>query len=117
MDALMVRLRSPQVDKNKELHMRRSSVYMGVVLMMFMSMGAGCASTRQTTTTETTVKHTDSSHAVPASEPTAVVEKNTTTTTETEQGHTGLVGGIFHVIGSVIALPFILIGGLLRMIF
>ena len=95
----------------------QSSVYMGLVLLMFVCMGSGCASTHQSTTTKTTVQ--ESSASKPESVQSAVVEKSSTTTTSTEikEGHTGLIGGIFHVIGSIIALPFILIGGLLRMIF
>jgi hypothetical protein len=108
----------------------KSSVFIGLALLMVISMGAGCASTRKTTTTETTVQYANKENPLVEEKSTSTgvssdqagqttVEKSTTTTTtaETKPEQTGLIGGVFHVIGSVIALPFILIGGLLRMIF
>ncbi len=93
----------------------RSQEVVGFVLLAFIFMGAGCAATHKTTTTETTVQ-TQTASAQPPAE---VVEKSTTTitSTETKPQQTGIIGGLFQIIGSVIAFPFIVIGGLLRMIF
>ena len=92
----------------------RNSFCLSLILVFFISAGFGCASTRKTTTTSTTVQVTDDSH-----QPVKAVEQSTTTTTstETKPRPTGVVGGLFHIIGSVIAFPFIVIGGFFRMIF
>ncbi|HPD61259.1 MAG TPA: hypothetical protein PKV48_05810, partial [Thermodesulfobacteriota bacterium] len=46
-----------------------------------------------------------------------VVEKETTTTTETKDGHRGVLSTTFDVVGEIIALPFRIVGGLIRAIF
>jgi len=87
------------------------------VLLVFIAMAAGCAttSTHKTTTTETTVQ----APADTAAPRTTAVEHSTTTTTntETKPQHTGIIGGLFHIIGSIIAFPFLVVGNLLRAIF
>ncbi len=76
---------------------------------------SGCAHTQKTTTTETTVT-TD--------HPDTYSDQSTTTTTDTTQSNTevkdeprGVVGSLFHFIGSVIAFPFRVIGGALKGLF
>ncbi len=93
--------------------MRNYSVYLGLTII-FVSMGVGCASTHKTTTTQTTVQHTDVSSA-----PVKTVEKSTTTTSgaESKPTHTGILGGFFHILGSIIAFPFVVIGNVLQAIF
>ncbi len=110
--------------KGAQVNRFKHNIFTGVALLAFILI-SGCATTHKTTTTTETTERSDSSQAekksvsTDSNQPnTTVVEKNTTTTTsETKPEHTGLLGGIFHVIGSVIALPFIFIGGLFRMIF
>lgn len=111
----------------------KNGAYLSLAVL-FIFMGLGCASAYKTTKTETTVNHpnkgmiyqgerkstttvsTAGDHrnedAVEISETTT-----TTTTTETKAEHPGILSSTFHAIGYVIALPFIIIGGLFRMIF
>jgi hypothetical protein len=106
--------------KEPQMRIIQSSVYTGLVVLFLVSMGAGCASTHKTTTTTTqTTVQSPSKEVVSDNTDQTVVEKNktTTTSTETKPRETGIIGGLFHIIGSVIAFPFIVIGGLLRMIF
>ena len=96
-------------------HKLKSIFFFGCIAMILISVGAGCASTHKTTTTETVVQA-----PVNQIQPTPViVEKSTTTTTSkhNEPRQTGILGGLFHVIGSVIAFPFIVVGRLLQAIF
>ena len=74
---------------------------------------SGCATSKTTTTTETTV----SKDKLPATEQTT--ETTTTTQTETtkEEPHRSIVGGTLHVIGQIIAFPFRMIGKAFSLIF
>ena len=96
----------------------RSSVYLGLPIF-FIFMGAGCASTHKTTTTETTVAYPNNTAVEENQQNRGVVEKNETptTTTKTPEGHPGILSSAVHVIGWVIALPFRLVGGLIGWIF
>jgi len=90
--------------------------------------GAGCASTHKTTTTETTVstypaanqeQRIGNSGYIVRTQDNEVVERSetTATTTETKAERPGIISSTFHAIGYVIALPFIIIGGLFRILF
>jgi len=96
----------------------KNGAYLSVTIL-FISVGLGCAGTRKTTTTETTVTHSDGSVVYVEEQNKGAVgtSETTTTTTETEPKRPGVVSSTFHAIGYVIALPFIIIGGLFRMIF
>ena len=87
-----------------------SAVLLGLTLT-----GLSCSSTHKTTTTETTV--TSSAEEAAAVSTPVDQQTSTTTTTETKAEHPGVLSSTFHAIGDVIALPFIIIGGLFRIIF
>ncbi|MBI3306281.1 MAG: hypothetical protein HYZ84_00540 [Candidatus Omnitrophica bacterium] len=57
---------------------------------------------------------TKESTSTPSSSQTVVVEKETK---KVDEGDRGVIGGIFHVIGEIIALPFQLVADLFRAIF
>lgn len=94
--------------------MRRSARSLAVVLLIAV-LGAGCASRTKTVVSSRTV------HAAAAPQPQApsstVVERETATTTTTPAEPRGVLSTVVHVIGEIIALPFRLIGGVLRAIF
>ena len=97
----------------------KNGAYLGLAIL-FVSMGSGCASTRKTTTTETTVTYSDEAAAKEGEQNKGVVvetSETTTTTTGTKPERPGVISSTFHAIGYVIALPFIIIGGLFRIIF
>jgi hypothetical protein len=76
----------------------------------------GCASTHKTTRTDTAVTY---SSEAPVQDNAPVVEKSqtTTTTTDTKTEHPGVVGSTLHAVGYVLVLPFIIVGGLFRILF
>lgn len=103
-----------------------------IVFLLFASMGAGCTGAHKTTTTKTTVTYPNKGVVYQGGQQAApmatasgdqqnkeVVEKSetTTTTTETKAKNPGVLSSTFHAIGYVISLPFIIVGGLLRIIF
>lgn len=100
---------------------KESSHYAGIILFLFVSIlvGSGCASTHKTTKTETIVTYPNESAVGEGEQSGGVVERSetTTTTTPAKAEHPGIISSTFHAIGYVIALPFIIIGGLWRMIF
>ena len=79
-----------------------------IVCLLVANLFMGCASEthirKETVTTPTTPSSTTQ---------TVVVDKETTKVEE----HHGVIGGIFHVVGEVIALPFQLVADLFRAIF
>ena len=77
------------------------------VFLLIISLTAGCASSSSKTVKSETMTS-------PTSQ-TTVVERETTT--HTDSGHGGLLGGVFHVVGEVLAFPFEVIAGLFRFIF
>jgi len=82
-----------------------------LVLILALSLGVGCASNSKTVRTET-VEY-PAGQASPG-----VVERQTTTATETQNGSSGgILSGTVNVIGEILALPFRLVGGLFRIIF
>ncbi len=95
----------------------RNSAYLSLGLLFLITTAMGCASGRKTTTTETTTVH----NSVAVNPAPAKVEKTTTTTTTNTDTkppqHTGILGGFFQVVGSIIAFPFIVIGNVFRAIF
>lgn len=92
----------------------RKVINLLIVLLFALSVGGGCASHTKTVRTEAvqypaeTVQHPTE---------TAVVERQTTETTETRGESVGLLSGTVHVVGQVLALPFRLAGGLIGLIF
>ncbi len=102
-----------------------------LLLVVWIFMGLGCASTHKTTKTETvtTYPNEGSVNAGEQSTTTTVTTSGgqqnkgvvgtseTTTTTETKAEHPGIISSTFHAIGYVIVLPFIIIGGLFHIIF
>ena len=89
-------------------------VQVGIGCMLAMNLLVGCASHSRTTRTETVVESSTQPSEHPV-EKQVVVEKETKT--EVHQEPRGVLSTIVHVVGEIIALPFRLIGGLIRMIF
>ncbi len=104
----------------------KKSIYVGFVVV-FVSFGFGCASTQKTTKTETTTTYPDQvsgnkgylgNSSASSDDQKAVVEKTeTTTTTEAKPENPGILSSTIHAIGYVLELPFLLVGGLFRIIF
>ena len=87
---------------------KRGNVVVMVALFSLL-VAAGCATNRETVRTETT--------RYPAPEPAVVERETTVTTTESGDGSGGVLSTTVNVIGEVVALPFRVVGGLLRAIF
>ncbi len=86
------------------------------LIVVFILIGSGCSSTTQTTKTQTTATSPDSNSS--HGEDGAVLEsETTTTTTEATHDSPGILSSTLHAVGYVLALPFIIVGGLLKMIF
>lgn len=84
-----------------------------VGLFLIANLAAACA-THRTVTTDT-VQYTQEDRRT--GEPVAV-EKQTTTTKETSTSEdSGVISGTVNAVGEVIALPFRLVGGLIRALF
>jgi len=117
-----------QIHSKRFKHWFKNGAYLGFAVL-FISVGCGCASTHKTTTTETIVTTSpaaDQEQEVRSNrgyiighQGETVVEKSetTTSTTETNSGHPGILSSAVHAIGWVIALPFRLVGGLIEWIF
>ena len=97
-----------------------------VLTILFFSVGLGCASTQEIKKTETIVTYpneaavNDGEQRTTTTVSTSAVAKNKEVvekTSELKAEHPGIISSTFHAIGYVIALPFIIIGGVLRMIF
>jgi hypothetical protein len=104
--------------KIKECGMRKNGLL--VVAVLFCLLAPGCASTQKTVKTETTESYQKEMAPDEEVRNTGIVEKSETTSTTTEAkaaGHPGILSSTVHAIGWVIALPFRLVGGLLRIIF
>lgn len=107
----------------------------GIAVLSFVALGAvGCARTQKTTTTQTTVTYPNQNQGMiyqgtqstttrvkKSDDPqnAGVVEKSetATTTTQTKDKEPGILSSTLHAVGYVISLPFIIIGGLFRIIF
>ncbi len=94
----------------------KNAAYLGLVIV-FVSLGLGCATTRKTTTTETTVTSNEPAEVSSDQQSETTTTTTTETETETKAKRPGIISSTFHAIGYVIALPFIVIGGLFRIIF
>ena len=85
-----------------------------VLLAGLLAFGAGAATTgcssHTTTTTRTEQQQQGSDEA-------SVRTETTTTEKEHEGPHLGVISGTIHAIGWVLALPFRIVGGLIRVIF
>lgn len=79
-----------------------------------LGLAAGCANQTRTVKTERTVQ-SPAETAQRSPERLVVVEKSTTT--ETRHEPSGVLSTMIHVVGHILALPFHLIGGLLRLVF
>ena len=102
----------------------KKNVYVGFVVA-FVALGLGCASTQKTTKTETTTTYPSEASGnkgylktTAANSDDHVVEKTeTTTTTEAKAENPGVLSSTLHAIGYVLVLPFIVIGGIFKIIF
>jgi hypothetical protein len=115
--------------ESKKFRYQTSIKHIGILL--FVLMGMGCASTHKMTKTETTVTYPNDTVAQEREQKAAAtiltsgeeqnrgVEKTetTTTTTETKSEHPGIISSTLHAVGYVISLPFIVVGGLFRIMF
>ena len=85
-----------------------------ILLAGLLAFGASAATTgcsSHTTTTTRTVEQQQGSDE-------ASVQAETTTTEKEHEGpHFGIISGTVHAIGWVLALPFRIVGGLIRLIF
>ncbi len=86
------------------------------LIVIFILIGSGCSSTRQTTRTETTAT---SPGAQSSDREDGVVSKSETTTTTTQSApeSPGVLSSTLHAVGYVLALPFIIVGGIFKIIF
>ena len=75
-----------------------------IVLILAANFTMGCTSESRSIKKETLTNPTGQ---------TVVVEKATTT----HEGHAGLLGGVFHVVGEILAFPFQVVADLFRFIF
>ena len=85
-----------------------------ILLAGLLAFGTGAATTgcsSHTTTTTRTVQQQQ------AADDTTVQAETTTTEKEHEGPHLGIISGTIHAIGWVLALPFRIVGGLIRLIF
>ena len=81
-------------------------------------LAVGCASRTKTMRTEKQVQYP--AEATQRSSPTVVMERettNVTTTTTAPREAPGVFSTVVHLVGEVLALPFRLIGGLVRLLF
>ena len=88
--------------------------------VLMLTLTPGCASRTKTVTTETQVRYPAEGGVQDASKQPVMVEKTATTqrtTTATAHESRGVLSTAVHLVGEVLALPFRLIGGLLRLIF
>jgi hypothetical protein len=88
-------------------HVLKHFVMLSLSIVLLFS--TGCATHTKEIKTETT--------RYPATGQPTVVERETTVTTESEEGSGGVVSGTVNVVGEVLALPFRAVGGLIRVIF
>lgn len=96
-------------------------------IALLVPMVIGCASTHKTTTIEKTVTYPNKGVIYHGGQQTISDEQQNTearesddttiTTTETKTEQSGVLSSTLHAIGYVIALPFIIIGGVFRIIF
>ena len=88
---------------------------LAAICLMILGTTPGCATRTKTIKTEERAYHSDT---VPAT--TQVVSDRTTTTqttTASSEEPRGFLSSTVHVVGEILALPFRLVGGLLRIIF
>jgi hypothetical protein len=102
------------------------------LILIIVVMVSGCASHHQSIKTESTTLYPHGALAEEAEQNTKTsvhlsgndhnrkdgeVLQTTTVTTETQTEHPGVLGSMFHAIGYVISLPFVMVGGLIKIIF
>ena len=96
---------------------RHGSRPMALVAFAVLVIGTGCARRTTVVRTQTTAEYP----VVEAQTSAPVVKERTTTTTTQEVHHDeeprGVLSTAVHVVGEIIALPFRLVGALLRAIF
>jgi hypothetical protein len=90
-----------------------------IALISVVALGPGCATQSATTKSETIATYPESGAVEAEQSPgqSVVVEKETTTTTETKDEPQGVLSTTVNVVGEIIALPFRIVGGLIRAIF
>ena len=91
-----------------------------VVSIFVVPILSGCETQRSTTRTTTTTQPVeeedqDTAKAVEQQEKTTVTTEKTTTTQPKSDG--GILGGVFHLVGEVLAFPFRMIAGAFDAIF
>lgn len=97
--------------------MRRLAIVgtVGALLIGGMVGSHGCADRTRVRTTET-IRQRDTSYP-PATVATSEYTTTTTTRTTDEGEGRGVLSSLVHFVGEIIALPFRLVGGLIRAIF
>lgn len=96
----------------------RQTLRVMAACLLVLSLAPACASRSRTIQMEERVQYPVDEQTQQASKP-LVVEKETTTTTTTttDHGSRGILSTAVHIVGEILALPFRLIGGLLRLLF
>jgi len=86
-----------------------------IVCLLVLMLVPGCASRTRTVKPKKQVHYAAQEAQLPA-EP-VVAETQTTTTTTTRHQPVGLLSSAVHLVGEILALPFRLVGGLIRLVF
>ena len=89
--------------------LKKKSAFLMLVFVIAGSLVAGCSSHSHSYDKSTTTNA--------AGQQTVVVEKEQTSATAESHGHTGILGGTFHLVGEILAFPFEVIAGAFRFIF
>ena len=115
-DSLMIGALAMRVVKGSALRRASEGLFMGLLTFGIL---AGCSSqSERTVEREKTVRY--NAAADPAQAEPVVTEKTTPTTTEStknDEDSGGLLSGTVNVVGEALALPFRLVGGLIRAVF
>ena len=92
----------------------RNGTWCVLTSVLVVSLAAGCANQTRTVRTERTVQYPVGA-GERSPEQVVVVEKDTRT--EIRRQPQGILSTTIHVVGEILALPFRLVGGLLRLVF
>ncbi len=97
---------------------KSKAVYVFMALAFSLQFLTGCAAHSQTykETTTTASAPADTTAQPTATTSTTTVEKSSSASSSPHSGG-GIIGGVFHVIGQVLAFPFKLVGSIIEAIF
>jgi hypothetical protein len=101
-------LQSPELKEDREMRARKLLVVAG--LLGILTMAVGCSSEQSSTTTTRTSADNPSYASNADSNPPPQPAATTTTTTTTNNEPDSVLGAAFHLVGTIILLPFRIIG-------